>query len=105
MEGGADSWNMEPGRTMHKSKPATATPSKIVNAVVARKPGVAPSKTHHRPDSPYWSAELLITQHGDDAIGCAEKKMNDYQASGDGDSYLAWGRIYDAIVELQERDG
>ncbi len=94
-----------PGRTMHKSKPATATPSKIVTAVAASKLGVVASKTHHRPDSPYWSAELLITRHGDDAIGCAEKEMNDYQTSGDGDSYLAWGRIYDAIVELRERDG
>ena len=60
-----------------------------------------PSKTHHRPDSPYWSAELLIMRHGDDAIDCAEKEMNDCQASGDGDCYLAWGRICDAIVELQ----
>jgi hypothetical protein len=62
-----------------------------------------PYKMHYRPDSPYSTAELLIARHGTNAISGAVKEMGDCQASGDGDCYLAWGTIYDAIVELQER--
>ena len=60
-----------------------------------------PSKMQYRPDNPYFTAELLIAQHGNGAGGRAMKEMDDCQASGDGDCYRSWGMIYDAIAELQ----
>jgi hypothetical protein len=65
-------------------------------------PGVMPSKMQYRPDNPYATAERLIAQHGNSAAGRAMQEMNDCQASGDGDCYRDWGRIYDAVAELQE---
>lgn len=78
------------------------TPTAIADGFKANNSRVMPSNAHHRPESPYFTAELFIAQYGDSAITHAEKEMNDCQASGDGDGYMAWGWISDAITELQD---
>jgi hypothetical protein len=61
------------------------------------------SKARYRPNDPFYTAELLIAQKGENAESYALMEMRDFQTVGDGDCYLAWGRICDAVVDLRSR--
>ncbi|MEQ9445292.1 MAG: hypothetical protein RJS98_06990 [Rhodospirillaceae bacterium] len=49
----------------------------------------------------YITANLLIAQHGEDAILEASSKIDEMLATGDLDGRSVWLRILNAIKELQ----
>jgi hypothetical protein len=60
-------------------------------------------KAQYRPDNPLHTAELLVARYGNAAESQAVREMDECQASGDSDCYSDWGRICDAVIDLQTR--
>ncbi len=49
----------------------------------------------------YRAAKLLIDRHGDQATGQARVRAMSLRHGGDEQGAAVWGRIHDAVLELQ----